>query len=81
MAEPGDGQAVSGACHSVMGAGLCDECRDSAGPGAQGWPLANGLGFLGGESTGKTGKRRRMTFYQQPTLPATSSPGLSKPGC
>jgi hypothetical protein len=71
MAEPGDGQAVSGACHSVMSAGLWDDCGDSTrgrgGAWGTGWPLANGLGFLGGESAVKRG-RRGMTFHHQPTL-------------
>lgn len=52
MADPGDGQAVSGACHSMMGAGLCDGCGgyrkgEGQGLGHKGG-LWSGLGFLGG---------------------------------
>lgn len=73
MSEPGDGQAVSGACYSVMGAGLCVGIPNGgeAGPGAHGWPLASGLGFLGWESSRKRGGRR-MTFHHQPTLLVTN---------
>lgn len=37
MADPGDGQAVSGACHSVMGAGLRDGCGDTAWGRGRAW--------------------------------------------
>lgn len=81
MADPGDGQVVSGVCHSVMGASLWNGCGDTErgrGKGlhaAQGWSLANGLGFLGGEVGGEERKK------EDDFPPVSSSPGLSKPGC
>lgn len=84
MAELCDGQAVSGACHSVMGAGRCDECGDSA--WGEGWGLGHRVASsqwagLPGWGICSEEKKKEADFPSPANPPATSSPGLSKPGC